>query len=220
MYKIYADGGCAPSNPGPGGFAFRIEGPDDQVLEGWGFEDASTNNRMEIMAATEAMRRVPPGSEVELICDSQYVLKGCSEWRKGWQSRGMKKADGEPVVNAELWPALWAEVDKRTVKYKWVRGHSGDPGNERADELVIYARSKRETVLPPVAASRPARQDTVPTSAGASVNSLAQSETLLMSLLSAKFGPMMRADAAPAYKETAGAIVQLFKRLKWTPPAV
>lgn len=149
-FKLYADGGCAPKNPGPGGFAFRLESADG-VVEGWGYEAESTNNRMEILAATHGLRAVPVGSTVELICDSQYVLSGCSEWRKGWQRRGMRKADGSPVLNAELWQQLWAEVDMRRVKYTWVRGHSGNPGNERVDELAGLARDKKSNHLPTAA---------------------------------------------------------------------
>ena len=163
---------------------------------------------------------------MKLLCYTEYELNGCSKWRAGCESRNMKKADGGAVLNADLWPALWAEADVRNVQYSWVRGHTGNPGNERVDQLVGHARASKTTVMPPaVPAQKPAAAAASAPSVsatGAPTDALAggtaNTDTMVMSLLSVKFGPLLRPDAAPAYKETAAAIVALLKRLNWKAP--
>lgn len=104
-----------------------------------GFLGRKTNQVAELTAAREALSRTPVGCAVTLVSDSQYVLKGISEWRKGWERRGWVNAKGEPVANQHLWQALFKEVDARKVAVKWVRGHSGDTYNEMCDQLANLA---------------------------------------------------------------------------------
>lgn len=132
---IYTDGACS-GNPGPGGWGvYMIFGEKEKEL--WGGDIDTTNNRMELTAAIEALRAVRPSytAPVTLWTDSTYVLKGITEWLEGWKSRGWKKSDKKPVINADLWQQLDAENSKRKVIWKWVKGHAGVEGNERADEL-------------------------------------------------------------------------------------
>ena len=139
-WVLYADGACAPSNPGPSGWGLVLIAPDGQrETDHYGFIGHGTNQIAELTAAIEGLRRVPAGAQVELVSDSQYVLKGLSEWRAGWERRGFRNSKGEQVANLELWKRLFAEADARVVKTRWVRGHTGDPYNERADALANKA---------------------------------------------------------------------------------
>ncbi|WP_418320388.1 ribonuclease H family protein [Piscinibacter sakaiensis] len=139
-WVIYADGACAPSNPGPAGWGLVLIGPDGRSeVDHFGFIGHGTNQIAELTAAIEGLSRVPKGDAVELVSDSQYVLKGLSEWRAGWERRGFRNSKGEPVANLDLWKRLFAEADARTVKTRWVRGHNGDVYNERADALANKA---------------------------------------------------------------------------------
>lgn len=139
-WVIYADGACAPSNPGPAGWGLVLIGPDGRSeVDHFGFIGHGTNQIAELTAAIEGLSRVPKGEPVELVSDSQYVLKGLSEWRAGWERRGFRNAKGEPVANLDLWKRLFAEADARSVKTRWVRGHNGDVYNERADALANKA---------------------------------------------------------------------------------
>ena len=104
-----------------------------------GFEPLTTNNRMELMAAIMALRELKRPCRVELYTDSQYVRKGITEWIHGWQKRGWKTAAKQPVKNAELWRELLEETHKHELNWHWVKGHSGHPGNERADALANEA---------------------------------------------------------------------------------
>jgi ribonuclease HI len=104
-----------------------------------GFIGRGTNQIAEITAAIEGLRRVPEGVTVELVSDSQYVLKGLSEWRAGWERKGWRNSKNEVVANLELWKTLFAVADARHVKVRWVRGHNGDVYNERADALANEA---------------------------------------------------------------------------------
>jgi ribonuclease HI len=104
-----------------------------------GFIGFGTNQIAEIRAAIEGLARTPEGAEVELVSDSQYVLKGLSEWRAGWERKGWRNSKGEPVANLELWKQLFALADKRKVLTRWVRGHNGDFHNEQADQLAVAA---------------------------------------------------------------------------------
>lgn len=130
---LYTDGACK-GNPGVGGWGVYslIAGIE---AEAWGGERETTNNRMEITAAIKGLSSLPSGSSVHLVTDSQYVIKGINEWMPNWKKRGWKTATKEPVKNADLWKLLDIQVNRHTVMWEWVRGHSGHPGNERADQL-------------------------------------------------------------------------------------
>jgi ribonuclease HI len=139
-WVTYTDGACAPSNPGPAAWGAVILSPDGQKIErARGFIGHGTNQIAEITAAIEGLSRVPEGAEVELVSDSQYVLKGLSEWRKGWERKGWRNAKNEPVANLELWKRLFAVAGARRVGVRWVRGHNGDTHNEGADQLANEA---------------------------------------------------------------------------------
>ncbi len=134
------DGACAPSNPGPAAWGAVIVTPDGQIAEEvHGFIGHGTNQIAELTAAIEGLLRVPEGVPVELVSDSQYVLKGLSEWRAGWERKGYRNSRNEPVANLDLWKKLFATADARRVTVRWVRGHNGDPLNERADALANEA---------------------------------------------------------------------------------
>ena len=133
MFVIYTDGACS-GNPGPGGWGARLEGPDG-VNEISGGEAATTNNRMEMSAAIEALASLPDNSQVTLVTDSNYVKDGMTSWLANWKKRGWKTAAKKPVKNVDLWQALDAQCQRYQVEWRWVKGHSGHPGNERADEL-------------------------------------------------------------------------------------
>lgn len=132
---IYTDGACS-GNPGPGGWGVLMKfGSAEKEL--FGGENDTTNNRMELMAAIQALRAIKPGfkGEITLWTDSTYVLKGITEWIHGWKKRGWKKSDRKPVLNKDLWQELDEENNKRDINWQWVKGHAGEEGNERADEL-------------------------------------------------------------------------------------
>jgi len=132
---IYTDGACS-GNPGPGGWGVLMQfGKTEKEL--FGGETETTNNRMEMMAAIRALQAVKPGynQTITLWTDSTYVLKGITEWIHGWKKRGWKKSDKKPVINVDLWKELDALNAQYTVDWKWVKGHAGVYGNERADAL-------------------------------------------------------------------------------------
>lgn len=129
----YTDGACK-GNPGPGGWGVLLQaGPTRKEL--FGGEAQTTNNRMELMAAIMALESLRKPCEVQLFTDSQYVLKGMTEWLPAWKARGWKTADRKPVKNVDLWMRLEAALAQHKVKWVWVRGHNGDAGNEAADAL-------------------------------------------------------------------------------------
>jgi ribonuclease HI len=132
---IYTDGACK-GNPGPGGWGVLLTS-EQARKELCGGERQTTNNRMEMQAVIEALRALKRPCHVRLHVDSQYVLKGMTEWLPGWKARGWKTAAKEPVKNADLWQQLDALVNQgpHRIEWNWVRGHNGHPGNERADEL-------------------------------------------------------------------------------------
>jgi ribonuclease HI len=133
--EIYTDGACK-GNPGPGGWGVLLKaGGTEKEL--FGGELATTNNRMELMAVIQALSALKRPCEVTLFLDSQYVLKGITEWLPGWKSKGWRTASKQPVKNVELWQQLDALVQEggHRIDWRWVRGHNGDPGNERADAL-------------------------------------------------------------------------------------
>ncbi len=137
---IYTDGGCS-GNPGPGGWgAVLIYGEHRKELSGG--ETETTNNRMELTAAIEALNALKRPQRVELHTDSQYVRQGITEWIDGWKRNGWRTAQKKPVKNADLWQALDLARERHDVTWKWVKGHAGDEGNERADELATAAIAK------------------------------------------------------------------------------
>lgn len=130
---IYTDGACK-GNPGPGGWGvLMIAGENRREL--CGGERDTTNNRMELTAAIEALRALKRRCRVRLITDSSYVKQGIETWIHGWKRNGWKTSDRKPVKNADLWQVLDTLSAQQDVEWRWVKGHSGDPGNERADEL-------------------------------------------------------------------------------------
>ena len=133
MYEIFTDGACS-GNPGPGGWGALINGPDGENELTGGAAD-TTNNRMELQAAIEALKSLPTGSAVTLTTDSTYVKDGITGWIKNWKARGWKTAAKKPVKNVDLWQNLDAECARHQVNWQWVKGHAGHAGNERADEL-------------------------------------------------------------------------------------
>jgi ribonuclease HI len=130
---VYTDGACK-GNPGPGGWGAWLRSGEHEK-EMWGGEPRTTNNRMELTAVIEALACLKKACHVCVYTDSQYVRQGITEWIHGWKRKGWRTADGKPVKNAELWQALDAQRLRHTVEWRWVKGHSGDPGNERADAL-------------------------------------------------------------------------------------
>ena len=131
--KIWTDGACS-GNPGPGGYGAILQfGEREKELSGG--ESATTNNRMELMAAIVALEALTRPCAVDLHTDSQYVRNGVTQWLAGWKARGWKTADRKPVKNVELWRRLEEASERHEVEWHWVRGHAGDEMNERADAL-------------------------------------------------------------------------------------
>lgn len=147
--EIHTDGACL-GNPGPGGWAalLRYRGKERELFGG---EAATTNNRMELMAAIMALEALSEPCVVTLHTDSQYVRQGITEWMKNWVRRGWKTAAGEPVKNRDLWERLHAASQRHSIDWRWVKGHSGNPDNERVDVLArnaaVRLRSGAASVL-------------------------------------------------------------------------
>lgn len=143
----FTDGACK-GNPGPGGYAFVLRDLETGTEAEAGFAEAgkTTNNRMELRAVIAALRKIPPGAAVTVFSDSQYVVKGMTEWLAGWKARGWVTAGRKPVDNRDLWEDLETVVGTHSsVRFAWVRGHAGHPENERADRL---ARAAAERAAP------------------------------------------------------------------------
>lgn len=141
---IHTDGACL-GNPGPGGWAalLRYKGRERELSGG---EPDTTNNRMELMGAIMALETLNEPCEIILHTDSQYVRQGITEWIGNWVRRGWKTAGGDPVKNRDLWERLHAACQRHRIEWKWVKGHSGDPDNERVDVLArIQAQRQRDT---------------------------------------------------------------------------
>ncbi|MGH6986801.1 MAG: ribonuclease HI [Caulobacteraceae bacterium] len=133
LVEIFTDGACR-GNPGPGGWGAVLRfGQREKELFGGAAQ--TTNNRMEITAAVEALRALKRACRVELSTDSQYLQLGVTQWLPGWKARGWRTADKKPVKNADLWEALEEAIAPHQVVWRWVRGHAGHPENERADAL-------------------------------------------------------------------------------------
>ena len=129
----YTDGACR-GNPGRGGWGVVLR-HGERTKEFWGGEDDTTNNRMELTAAINALAALKAACDVDLYTDSVYVREGITSWIDNWRRRGWKTANRKPVKNKDLWLALDSEAQRHRVRWHWVKGHSGHAGNERADEL-------------------------------------------------------------------------------------
>lgn len=135
--EIFTDGACS-GNPGPGGWGAMLR-QGEHLREIAGAEPDTTNNRMELTAAIEALRALKRPSKVDLTTDSQYVRQGITSWIHNWKRKGWKTAAGKPVKNVDLWQALEREAARHQVSWHWIRGHSGHAENERADALAREA---------------------------------------------------------------------------------
>jgi ribonuclease HI len=133
VVDIYTDGACS-GNPGPGGWGAILR-HNEREKELFGYDPATTNNRMEMTAVIEALRSLKWPTPVRVHTDSQYVQKGMTEWIHGWKRRGWKTAGKDPVKNEDLWRTLDTLAAAHQVEWLWVKGHAGHPENERADEL-------------------------------------------------------------------------------------
>lgn len=133
---MYTDGACK-GNPGPGGWGVLLRSADGTEKEMFGGELETTNNRMEMTAVIQGLRVLKRPCTIVLHLDSQYVLKGITEWLAGWKAKGWKTVSKQPVKNVDLWQELDQIVSQagHTIDWRWVKGHAGDPGNERADAL-------------------------------------------------------------------------------------
>lgn len=131
--EIYTDGACR-GNPGPGGWGALLRFGDTE-RELFGGEAETTNNRMELRAAIEALKALTEPCEVVLTTDSVYVKNGITSWLAGWKAKGWKTASRKPVKNVDLWQLLDEQNQRHSVQWEWVKGHSGHPENERADQL-------------------------------------------------------------------------------------
>jgi ribonuclease HI len=159
LISVYTDG-AAKNNPGDAAWGVVVVEQGAVLTEGCGYIGRATNQVAELSAAIEGLSRTAPGATIELVSDSQYVLKGVSEWRRGWERRNWVNAKGEPVANQVQWKKLFALADERSVRVRWVRGHNGDQFNERCDQLAneaIALARKSENQAParaPVFATR------------------------------------------------------------------
>jgi ribonuclease HI len=144
---IYTDGACK-GNPGPGGWGVHLSSAGARK-DLFGGELDTTNNRMELTAVIESLSALKRPCKVSLYLDSQYVRQGITEWIHGWKAKGWKTASKQPVKNVDLWKKLDALVQGggHTIEWHWVKGHAGDPGNERADELANQGVLKAQGLL-------------------------------------------------------------------------
>ena len=143
--ELYCDGACL-GNPGPGGWGYLLRFRSTEGVKekegAWGEAD-TTNNRMELLGAIRGLEALAKPCEVELFCDSQYVVKGITSWLAGWKRAGWRKADRQPVLNTDLWQLLDAQLQRHRVKANWVKGHAGHVENERVDVLAREAAEKK-----------------------------------------------------------------------------
>ena len=137
-WLLWADGACS-GNPGPGGFGIVVVGPDGEEEFSRGYK-TTTNNRMEMRGAIEAIERVPPGASAILHTDSRYVVDAIEKkWVDGWKRRGWRKADGGEVKNVDLWEKMTQAMAGKRIRFQWVEGHAGNALNERCDKLAVAA---------------------------------------------------------------------------------
>ena len=198
----YTDGGCV-GNPGPGGWGVHVEYPDGRVIELGGAELQTTNNRMELRAAIEAARAVAGWPSATIIADSQYVLRGITQWVAGWKRKNWMTAAGEPVLNRDLWEELDAVATSR-LTWEWAKGHSGVPGNERCDEIASWFSA---SVSPLDGRRRPGRAEapvSTPTNGAARTGRTTPSGTSYISVV----------DGIPARHRTWGDCEQRVKGVK------
>lgn len=135
--QIHTDGACS-GNPGPGGWGAVLEW-QGHLKELSGFEQITTNNRMELTAAIRALETLKRPMTVEIFTDSNYLRDGITKWLPSWKARGWRTADKKPVKNRDLWERLDEATQGHEIAWHWLRGHAGHPGNERADELAREA---------------------------------------------------------------------------------
>ncbi|NVN92623.1 MAG: ribonuclease HI [Desulfuromonadales bacterium] len=135
--EIFGDGACS-GNPGPGGFGaiLRYNGHEKEIRGG---QPHTTNNRMELTAVIEALRLITRPCRITVTTDSQYLVKGMTEWIKGWQRKGWQNSKKEPVLNRDLWEELLKLSSQHTITWQWIRGHNGHAENERCDQLARQA---------------------------------------------------------------------------------
>jgi ribonuclease HI len=138
---IYTDGGAKPNPGGPGGWGvLLIYGQHTKELSGG--EVSSTNNRMELTAACEALEALKQPCEVTIYTDSQYLKNGITEWLKNWVKNGWRTSNKKPVINQDLWERLYEDTQRHDIQWKWMRGHAGNKFNEQVDQLATEAREK------------------------------------------------------------------------------
>lgn len=137
---LYTDGSCL-GNPGPGGWAALLRYQKTEKMFS-GSQLATTNNQMELMAVIQGLKALSKPCHVEIYTDSKYVLDGFTKWLEGWKKRGWKKSDKKPVMNKELWVALDENAASHTLKWHWIKGHSGHDENERVDQLARLEAEK------------------------------------------------------------------------------
>ena len=136
--EMFTDGACS-GNPGPGGWGVVLRSKNTEK-ELSGAEKETTNNRMEMMAVIAGLEALKRACRVTITTDSQYVMKGMTEWLPGWKARNWRTASKQPVKNADLWQRLEKAINPHKVEWQWVRGHNGHAENERADQLAVAAR--------------------------------------------------------------------------------
>jgi ribonuclease HI len=146
--ELYTDGACL-GNPGPGGWAYIVRRPRDgaEAVESGG-EAETTNNRMELIAVIRGLEALDGPTAVTLVGDSEYVLKGLTEWMPGWKRRNWRKSNRKPVLNADLWRRLDELMQRHDVSVQWVRGHTGHAENERCDELASAEAARMQDRQP------------------------------------------------------------------------
>ena len=145
--ELYTDGACL-GNPGPGGWAYILRDPrTGQERENSGGEPKTTNNRMELTAVIQGLEAIEGPATVRLCADSEYVLKGISDWMPGWKKRNWRKSDRKPVLNADLWQTLDQLIEYHDVHVEWTRGHAGHIENERCDTLASQEALREKELL-------------------------------------------------------------------------
>ena len=142
VWEVWVDGSCI-GNPGPGGYGVYAKCGREEITKQGG-EDRTTSSRMELMAAIVALEELPAGSVVKLTSDSQYAVKGITEWVPNWRRNGWKTAGRKSVKNQDLWHRLHLAAQRHNITWSWVRGHDGNPGNERSHTLAEDAARRQD----------------------------------------------------------------------------